>query len=120
MRVNGTLVVAERHDYAQFDRAVTAGEPRLREARRGPAGPARGATVAAPPHGGEAIAGLAARVEAGGKTAEVSQTVHASPTFAEGPARAADEHLRARYLTDRTRRVARPVLALLRALERRR
>ncbi|MDQ3320800.1 MAG: oxidoreductase, partial [Actinomycetota bacterium] len=68
--------------------------------------------------GGEAIAELAARLEAGGSLADVSRSVHAYPTFAEGPARAADEHLRARFFNDRVRRVTRPALALLRALER--
>ena len=74
----------------------------------------------AAPAGGEAIAELAARVEAGGKLADVSHAVHAYPTFAEGPARAADEHVRARFLNERVRRVTRPALTLLRALELRR
>lgn len=76
-----------------------------------------GATVAAPA-GGEAIAELAARIAAGDKIAATSRQVHAYPTFAEGPARAADEHLRDRWFTPRVRRITRPVLGLLRALER--
>jgi len=76
-----------------------------------------GATVAAPA-GGEAIAELTARL--GAKIAGISQAVHAYPTFAEGPARAADEHLRARFLSARVRRISRPVLSGLRLVERRR
>lgn len=76
-----------------------------------------GATVAAPA-GGESIAELTARL--GAKIAGISQAVHAYPTFAEGPARAADEHLRARFLSARVRRISRPVLSGLRLVERRR
>jgi pyruvate/2-oxoglutarate dehydrogenase complex dihydrolipoamide dehydrogenase (E3) component len=113
-------VVVERHDYAELDRAITAGTAYgfaklVADAR----GRLLGATVAAPA-GGEAIAELAARVRAGGKVADISQTVHAYPTFAEGPARAADEHLRKRFLNERTRRLTRPALAVLRLLDRRR
>jgi len=56
--------------------------------------------------------------EARGKLAGVSRSV-AYPTFAEGPARAADEHLRARFFTERVRRFTRPALAVLRVIERR-
>jgi pyruvate/2-oxoglutarate dehydrogenase complex dihydrolipoamide dehydrogenase (E3) component len=113
-------VVVERHDYRESDRAIAAGTAygfaKLVADTRGRL---LGATIAAPA-GGEAIAELAARMRAGGKIEDISQTVHAYPTFAEGPARAADEHLRRRFLNDRTRRATRPALALLRLLERRR
>jgi len=113
-------VVVERHDYRESDRAIAAGTAygfaKLVADTRGRL---LGATIAAPA-AGEAIAELAARMRAGGKIEDISQTVHAYPTFAEGPARAADEHLRRRFLNDRTRRATRPVLALLRLLERRR
>ena len=73
----------------------------------------------AAPAGGEAIAELAARIEARGKLAGVSRSVHAYPAFAEGPTRAADEHLRARFLSERVRRFTRPAPAVLRVIERR-
>lgn len=115
----GDRVGVERHSYGELDRAITAGRAYgFAKLVAGPRGRLVGATVAAPA-GGEAIAELAARVESGGKLAGVSRTVHAYPTFAEGPARAADEHLRARFFNDRVRRVTRPALALLRAVERR-
>jgi pyruvate/2-oxoglutarate dehydrogenase complex dihydrolipoamide dehydrogenase (E3) component len=114
----GDGVIIAESGYASLDRAIAAGEgygfakliadPRRRLV---------GATVAAPA-GGEAIAALTAWVSRGAKIDEVSRTVHAYPTFAEGPARAADEYLAARYSSPRLRAVARPVLATLRALER--
>ena len=114
----GTRVAVERHAYEQLDRAITAGRAYgFAKLVGGPRGRLVGATVAAPA-GGEAIAELAARIESGGKLAGVSRSVHAYPTFAEGPARAGDEYLRARFFNDRVRRVTRPALALLRALER--
>ncbi|MBA3422837.1 MAG: FAD-dependent oxidoreductase [Thermoleophilaceae bacterium] len=114
----GDRVTVERYSYEQLDRAITAGRTHgFAKLIAGPRGRLVGATVAAPA-GGEAIAELAARLESGGKLADVSRSVHAYPTFAEGPARAADEHLRARFFNDRVRRVTRPALALLRALER--
>lgn len=105
-------------DYAGLDRAVAGGQP-YGFAKLVGDDRARlvGATVAAPA-GGEALAELVARVEAGAKIDAVSQAVHAYPTFAEGPARAADDHVRRRLLTPRTRAVAKPVLALLRAVDR--
>ena len=114
----GERVAVERFSYGELDRAITAGRTYgFAKLVAGPRGRLVGATVAAPA-GGEAIAELAARLEAGGSLADVSRSVHAYPTFAEGPARAADEHLRARFFNDRVRRVTRPALALLRALER--
>jgi pyruvate/2-oxoglutarate dehydrogenase complex dihydrolipoamide dehydrogenase (E3) component len=114
----GERAVIAGFEYAALDRAITAGEtygfakliadPRRRLV---------GATVAAPA-GGEAIAELTAWVSRSAKIDAVSRTVHAYPTFAEGPARAADEHLATRYSSPRLRAVARPVLAALRTLER--
>jgi len=114
----GDRVIVTESDYETLDRAITAGEaygfaklvadPRRRLV---------GATVAAPA-GGEAIAELTAWVARGEKIDAVSRTVHAYPTFAEGPARAADQHLTARYTTPRLRALIRPVLATLRVLER--
>ncbi len=82
-----------------------------------PRGRLVGATVAAP-GAGEAIAELTARVKHADKIDRLSSTVHAYPTLAEGPARAADEHLRLRYASPRYRALARPVLAVRRVLAR--
>ncbi|MDQ6938462.1 MAG: FAD-dependent oxidoreductase, partial [Actinomycetota bacterium] len=113
----GEAATTTSFEYAELDRAITAGEaygfaklvgdPRRRLV---------GATVCAPA-GGEAIAELAARVAQGCRIDDVSRTVHAYPTFAEGPARAADAHLRARLLGSRTRALARPALAALRSID---
>jgi len=43
----------------------------------------------------------------------ISQTVHAYPTLSEGPARAADAHLRARFARPGAQRVARGALRIL-------
>jgi pyruvate/2-oxoglutarate dehydrogenase complex dihydrolipoamide dehydrogenase (E3) component len=112
-------IVAE-HDYAELDRAITAGE-RYGFAKlvADPRGRLVGATVAAPA-GGEAIAELTAWISRGEKISAVSRSVHAYPTLAEGPARAADTHLAARYASPRLRAIARPLLATLRAMEQRR
>ncbi len=55
----------------------------------------------------------------GEKIDRVSQTVHAYPTYAEAGARAADEHLRARFATPRVRRLLAPVLAIARHMPQR-
>ena len=61
---------------------------------------------------------MARLVRESGKVAELSQMVHAYPTFTEAPARAADDWWRHKYLNPRGRRRLRPLLALLRALDR--
>jgi pyruvate/2-oxoglutarate dehydrogenase complex dihydrolipoamide dehydrogenase (E3) component len=114
----GARAVVVDFDYAALDRAVTAGAAYGFARLIGdPRGRLVGATVAAPA-AGEAIAGLTAWVATKGKIAAVSRTVQAYPTFAEGPARAADEHVRSRLLNPRTRALARPALALMRAVAR--
>jgi len=116
----GERVVIAESDYALLDRAIAAGEAYgFAKLVGDPRGRLVGATVAAPA-GGEAIAELTAWVARGEKIDAVSRTVHAYPTLAEGPARAADHHLTARYSSPRLRAIARPVLATLRAVERRR
>jgi hypothetical protein len=57
-------------------------------------------------------------VRAGRKIDDVSQTVHAYPTFSESQARAADDYLREKFLTPRVRRFTKPALALLRRVDR--
>jgi pyruvate/2-oxoglutarate dehydrogenase complex dihydrolipoamide dehydrogenase (E3) component len=114
----GDEAVTVTHDYAHNDRAITAGETHgFAKLVGDPKGRLVGATVAAP-RGGESIAELAAWVRSERKIADVSQTVHAYPTFSEGQARAADDFLRSKYLTPRVRRFTRPALALLRRVNR--
>lgn len=117
-RAHGDGVITTRYDYEQLDRAVTVGRAYgFAKLIADPRGRLVGATVAAPA-GGETIAELAAWVARGGRLRDVSQTVRAYPTFAEGPKHAADEHLRTVFLSPRTRRLARPVLAGLRWFDR--
>ncbi|MEA2470259.1 MAG: hypothetical protein QOE38_1258 [Thermoleophilaceae bacterium] len=113
---DGTIAVT--HDYAHNDRAITAGETHgFAKLVGDPKARLVGATVAAP-RGGESIAELAAWVRAECKIDDVSQTVHAYPTFSEGQARAADDYLREKFLNPRVRRFTRPALAVLRRLDR--
>jgi pyruvate/2-oxoglutarate dehydrogenase complex dihydrolipoamide dehydrogenase (E3) component len=107
-----------RYDYADSDRALTAGEAHgfaklVCDGR----GRLLGATIVAPA-AGESIAEVARLVREHEKVAALSQQVHAYPTFSEGPARAADEWWRHKYLNPRGRRRLAPLLALLRATDR--
>ncbi len=112
----GGRATMARSDYAELDRAITDGTPRGFALLVGdPRGRLVGATVAAP-GAGEAIAELTARVAAGDRIGDLSTTVHAYPTLAEGPSRAADDHLRRRYAAPAYRRLARPVLLARRLL----
>jgi pyruvate/2-oxoglutarate dehydrogenase complex dihydrolipoamide dehydrogenase (E3) component len=114
----GERVKLAEFEYAELDRAITEGEPDGFARLVGdPRTRLVGATVAAP-SGGEAIAELTAWVSAGAKIDAVSRTVHAYPTLAEGPARAADEYLERRYSSPRARALSRPVLATVRLLDR--
>lgn len=111
-----TVITVAR--YTQVDRALTDGESRgfaqlIGDAR----GRLVGATVAAQ-GAGEVIAELAARVARGDKIDAVSSAVHAYPTLAEGPARAADALLRERYSNPRYRAAAKPILAAMRRISR--
>jgi pyruvate/2-oxoglutarate dehydrogenase complex dihydrolipoamide dehydrogenase (E3) component len=110
--------VIERFDYSELDRAITDGRRYGFVTLIGdPKGVLVGATVAAP-EAGESIAELAAWTSIGAKIDQISQTVHAYPTFSEGPSRAADAHLRARYARPVSRRVTEAALAVLRQLDR--
>ncbi len=104
-------------DYAELDRAIAEGRTYGFVTLIGdPRGRLVGATIAAP-GGAESIAELAAWAASGAKIDRVSQTVHAYPTLSEGPARAADAHLRARYAAPATQRGARGALRLLGRLD---
>ena len=106
-------------DYAELDRAIVAGRAYgFAKLVGDQKGRLVGATVAAP-QGGEAIAELAAWMVRGGRIESVSRTIHAYPTLAEGPARAADAYLMRRVTSGRVRVPARLALAALRLLDRR-
>jgi pyruvate/2-oxoglutarate dehydrogenase complex dihydrolipoamide dehydrogenase (E3) component len=103
-------------EYSELDRAIAGGHPYGFTTLVGDArGRLVGATVAAPA-GGEAIAELAAWISQGARIDAVSTTVHAYPTLAEGPARAADAHLVTRYGRPHVKALSRAALVLLRAL----
>jgi pyruvate/2-oxoglutarate dehydrogenase complex dihydrolipoamide dehydrogenase (E3) component len=107
-----------RHDYAESDRALAAGTARgFAKLVTGRRGRLLGATLVAPA-AGESIAELAALLRRSGAVTELSQTIHAYPTYSEGPARAAEEWWKHRVLTPRARRALRPLLAMLRSLDR--
>lgn len=114
----GDRVQIYQHDYARNDRAITAGRARgfakLVADRRGRL---LGATIAGPA-AGESIGEAARLIRDGKKVGDLSQMVHVYPTYTEGPARAADEIWERRYLTPGTRRLMRPLLALLRMVDR--
>lgn len=113
----GARTVVARFDHRHLDRAVThgggrgwvelVGDPRRRLV---------GATVVGDA-AGETIAELTARIEHRDRIEAVSTTVHAYPTMAEGPSRAADELLRARWFAPRITRFTRPLLAVLRRID---
>ncbi len=105
-------------DYADLDRAVAEGRRYGFVTLIGdPRGRLVGATVAAP-GGAESIAELTAWMASGAKLDRISQTVHAYPTLSEGPARAADAHLRARLAAPRMRRLAGVALQILGRVDR--
>ena len=106
------------HDLANLDRAIAA--DRLHGFAKlvgDPHGKLVGATVVGPA-AGESIAELSARIAAGDGIGSVSTAVHAYPTFTESAARAADDYQRERYATPRVRALTRPLLAVLRLLDR--
>lgn len=110
----GERVQTAFSDYGRLDRALTAGRPLgFAQLTGDPRGRLLGATVCGPA-AGETIAELAAWIRRGGRIADLSATIHAYPTFAEGPARAADELIAARLLRSPARRLAVPLLSVLR------
>jgi pyruvate/2-oxoglutarate dehydrogenase complex dihydrolipoamide dehydrogenase (E3) component len=113
----GGRAVVQRFDYANLDRAITHADPAgWAELVGDPKRRLVGATVIG--HAaGEAIAELTAWITSGAKIDAVSTTVHAYPTFAEGPSRAADDVLRARYFNPRLTRVTSGVLRVLRRID---
>ena len=105
--------------YERLDRAIAAGEGYgFAKLVGSPRGRLVGATVAAPA-AGEAIAELSAWIARDARIDELSRAVHAYPTFTEGPARAADQAVRARWQRPAARRLTRVVLAARRLAGRR-
>lgn len=105
------------YEYAELDRAIIDGRPYGFVTLVGdPRGRLVGATVAAP-GGAESVAELAAWIASGAKIDRISETVHAYPTLTEGPSRAADAHLRARFAGPRTQRLAGRALQVLGRLD---
>lgn len=106
------------HSYAELDRAVVAGEDEgFAKLVSDPRGRLVGATVAAPA-AGEVIAELAARVASRGRVTALAEVVHAYPTFAEGPVRAAEERALGRWTTRPARALTRSALTAVRLLDR--
>jgi len=113
----GSRVQIARSDYSEPDRARTAGEAYgFAKLVGDPRGRLVGATVCAPA-GGEALAELTAWVAQRRRISDVSRTIHAYPTLAEGPARAVDAMLTDRLLGSRTKALAKPALATLRWID---
>ncbi|WP_249010526.1 NAD(P)/FAD-dependent oxidoreductase [Conexibacter sp. DBS9H8] len=112
----GQRVRVASHEYAELDRAIASGQPYgFAKLIADPRGRLVGATLAAPA-AGEAIGELTALIANRGRLADLSRTVHAYPTLTEGPVRAADSDLAARYATPAVRRAARAALIAQRLL----
>jgi pyruvate/2-oxoglutarate dehydrogenase complex dihydrolipoamide dehydrogenase (E3) component len=109
-------VEVARFDMARLDRAIAAKEPHgFVKLIAGPKDKIIGATIMGA-HGGDIIATVAAYMSQGATLSDVGQVTQTYPTFAEAPGKAAGEVLRGRFLSPRTRGVAKPVLSSARAL----
>lgn len=111
-------VTVARFDLARLDRAIAA---KVTDGAvvlvAGPGDRLVGGTVVGD-RAGDVAAALTAWVTQGASLRDVGGTTIAYPTFAEGPGKAANEVLRERFLSPRTRRVTGPVLAAARRLQR--
>jgi pyruvate/2-oxoglutarate dehydrogenase complex dihydrolipoamide dehydrogenase (E3) component len=107
------------HGHEDLDRAIAAGRTtgfaKLVGDRRGRL---VGATIVGD-SAGESIAEMAVRISNRQRIDSISSDVHAYPTFSEAAARAADEHRLERFRDSAAAGLARPVLGLMRALDRR-
>lgn len=105
------------YDYHHLDRQVTSGDPvGFVDLFTNDKGQLVGATVVGET-AGETINEMAARIHAGAKLRDIGQMVRPYPTFAEGPAKAANEVLREQFFNPRTKKFLRPVLGVLRRLD---
>jgi pyruvate/2-oxoglutarate dehydrogenase complex dihydrolipoamide dehydrogenase (E3) component len=114
----GDAVTVTTSSYAGLDRAIANATPDgFAKLVAGPRDRIVGATIVGE-HGGDAIAEIVAWMSKDEKLGAVGQTTHAYPTYTEASAKAANEVLRERFFSPRVRAVTRPVLALLRLLDR--
>jgi pyruvate/2-oxoglutarate dehydrogenase complex dihydrolipoamide dehydrogenase (E3) component len=114
----GSRTTIVRSDHADVDRPITEAEPEgfvllVGDRKRRLVG----ATVIGA-GAGEAVAELTARIEHGDKIDAISTTVHAYPTLAEAPARAADDLRRRRSDASIYRVAVRAVLTVRRRFSR--
>jgi len=114
---DGEELSVAHFDYDGLDRQVTTGEPvGFVDLFTDKKGRLVGATVVGET-AGETINEMAARIHAGDKLADIGQMVRPYPTFAEGPAKAANEVLREKYFSPLTKKVLGPVLGVLRKVD---
>ncbi len=117
-RWGGDAVTVARFGYGEVDRAVTGGHTTgFAKLVAGPKGRIVGATVVGE-SAGESIAEIVAWMRNDGRLRHLAQAIHAYPTMSEGPWQAALGDLRARYLSPSVRRWTRPILRVLRWLDR--
>ena len=114
---HGDRVETYEFDYSELDRALTAGTTGAVKLVAGRRGRLLGATIVGAA-AGESISEAARLIREGRKVTDLSRMIHVYPTFTEGPARAADDYWRRRLFTPGSRRLMRPLLAALRALDR--
>jgi pyruvate/2-oxoglutarate dehydrogenase complex dihydrolipoamide dehydrogenase (E3) component len=114
---HGDRIETYELDYSELDRALAAGTTGSVKLVTGRRGRLLGATIVGAA-AGESISEAARLIREKRKVADLSQMIHVYPTFTEGPARAADDYWRRRFFTPRARRWMRPLLALLRGLDR--
>jgi pyruvate/2-oxoglutarate dehydrogenase complex dihydrolipoamide dehydrogenase (E3) component len=116
--VLGAEPVVLRYDYDDLDRALTAGDPRgFAKLIATSRGQLVGATVVGTA-AGESFSEVARLVRERRKVTDLAGGVQPYPTRAEGPAFAAREWWRIKYLTPRKVRLIRVLLAVLRAVDR--
>ncbi len=114
----GARTQIARSEYAELDRAIAVGRLQgFAKLIADPRGHLIGATVCAPA-AGEVIAELTAWISRGGHIRDISRTIHAYPTLAEGPARAADDYVLRRLRHSPARHATGPILGALRWLDR--
>ncbi|MDX1658002.1 MAG: FAD-dependent oxidoreductase [Nitriliruptorales bacterium] len=115
---HGDDVIVTRYDHDQLDRAIVAGRtPGFTKLVADGRGRIVGATVVSP-RGGEATAEVAAWMHNGGQLDDLSQAVHAYPTYTLGLQHAANEYMREKWFSPRVRAIAKPLLTVLRWLQR--
>ncbi len=114
----GRRVTVARLDHRDLDRAVVAGRTDgFTKLVAAPGGRLVGATVVGA-HAAESMTELAALVARRARIWSLYQSTRAYPVHTQSAADAVGEHLQATLLTNRTRRLTRPLLGVLRRLTR--